>query len=68
MAFDEGGIGSRHRLNPVRMYNASKPQKFRVNFFLFSVTGADRYILLRTLIYIRVQTLIISISNQKQDA
>jgi len=28
ISFDEGGIGSRHRLNPVRMYNGSKPQKF----------------------------------------
>ena len=51
MAFDEGGIGSRHRLNPVRMYNASKPQKFRVDFFLFSVTEADRYIIMHLDIY-----------------
>ena len=28
ISFDDGGIGSRHRLNPVRMYNGSKPQKF----------------------------------------
>jgi Transposase IS4 len=36
LTFDEGGIGSRHRQNPVRQYNKDKPQKFRVNFFLMA--------------------------------
>jgi Transposase IS4 len=36
LTFDEGGIGSRHRLNPVRQYNKDKPQKFRVNFFIMA--------------------------------
>jgi Transposase IS4 len=34
VCFDEGGIGSRHRMNPIRQYNKDKPQKFRVDFFL----------------------------------
>jgi hypothetical protein len=33
LTFDEGGIGSCHRMNPVRQYNEDKPQKFRVDFF-----------------------------------
>jgi Transposase IS4 len=36
LTFDEGGIGSRHRLNPVRQYNKDKPQKFRVDFFIMA--------------------------------
>jgi hypothetical protein len=34
ITFDEGGMGSRHRMNPVRQYNKDKPQKFRVDFFI----------------------------------
>ena len=51
ISFDEGGIRSRHRLNPVRMYNGSKPQKFRVDFFICSVTERDYYIILHIDIY-----------------
>jgi Transposase IS4 len=36
MAFDEGGVGCRSRFCPVRQYNASKPQKFRVDFFILA--------------------------------
>jgi Transposase IS4 len=36
LTFDEGGIGSRHRLNPVRQYNKDKPAKFRVDFFIMA--------------------------------
>jgi Transposase IS4 len=36
VAFDEGGIGSRHRRNPVRQYNKDKPQKYRVDFFIMA--------------------------------
>jgi Transposase IS4 len=36
LTFDEGGIGSRHRMNPVRQYNKDKPQKFRVDFFIMA--------------------------------
>jgi Transposase IS4 len=36
VTFDEGGIGSRHRMNPVRQYNKDKPQKYRVDFFIMA--------------------------------
>jgi Transposase IS4 len=36
ITFDEGGMGSRHRMNPVRQYNKDKPQKFRVDFFIMA--------------------------------
>ena len=51
IAFDEGGVGSRHRLNPVRMFNQNKPQKFRVDFFICSVTEPDRYVIMHLDIY-----------------
>lgn len=34
VSFDEGGVASRSRLNPMRQFNKDKPQKFRVEFFL----------------------------------
>ncbi len=34
LSFDEGGVASRSRFNPVRQYNKDKPQKFRVDFFV----------------------------------
>ena len=34
LAFDEGSIGSRSRMNPIRQYNGSKPDKFRIDFFI----------------------------------
>jgi Transposase IS4 len=34
--FDEGGIASWSRVNPVRQYNKDKPQKFRVDFFILA--------------------------------
>jgi Transposase IS4 len=36
VTFNEGGIGSRHCLNPVTQYNKDKPQKFRVDFFIMA--------------------------------
>ncbi len=36
MSFDEGGIPSRSRMNPVRMYNQSKPDKYRVELFVLA--------------------------------
>jgi len=36
LTFDEGGIPSRSRFNPVRMYNKDKPDKFRVDFFVMA--------------------------------
>ena len=51
IAFDEGGIGSRHRLNPIRQFNHNKPQKFRVDFFICSTTENDRYVIMHMDIY-----------------
>ena len=51
ISFDEGGIGSRHRRNPVRMYNGKKPQKFRVDFFICASTEADNYVIFHIDIY-----------------
>lgn len=36
LAFDEGGIGYRSRLCPVRQYNSSKPDPYRVDFFILA--------------------------------
>ena len=41
LSFDEGGIASRSRKNPIRQYNKDKPSKFRVDFFLLS--DAQKY-------------------------
>ena len=34
LTFDEGGIASRSRFNPVRQYNKDKPNKFRTDLFI----------------------------------
>ena len=36
MSFDEGGIASRSRRNPIRQYCKDKPNKFRVDFFILA--------------------------------
>ena len=36
LSFDEGGIASRSRRNPIRQYNKDKPAKYRVDFFILS--------------------------------
>ena len=41
MSFDEGGVASRSRYNPIRQYNKDKPQKFCVDFFVLA--AADNY-------------------------
>ena len=41
MSFDEGGVASRSRYNPIRQYNKDKPQKFRVDFFVLA--ASDEY-------------------------
>ena len=51
IAFDKGGVASRHRLNPIRVYNKNKPQKFLVDFFLCSTTEPNRYIIMHLDIY-----------------
>jgi len=36
VSFDEGGTSSRHRCNPIRLFNGSKPVKFRIEHFILS--------------------------------
>jgi hypothetical protein len=36
LTFDEGGIPTRSRFCPVRMYNKDKPDKFRIDFFILA--------------------------------
>ena len=33
-SFDEGGIANKSRYNPVCQYNSSKPDKYRIDFFV----------------------------------
>lgn len=49
LSFDEGGVGCRSRYCPVRQYNQSKPQKFRVDFFVLSC--ARKYQILHIDVY-----------------
>ena len=44
-SFDEGGIASKSRYNPVRQYNSSKPGKYRIDFFvLVNTTNGINFI------------------------
>jgi hypothetical protein len=38
-SFDERGIASKSRFNPVRQYNSSKPDKYRIDFFVLVNTS-----------------------------
>ncbi len=38
-SFDEGGIASKSRYNPVRQYNSSKPDKYQIDFFVLVNTS-----------------------------
>ena len=40
MAFDEGGVGCRSRMCPVRQFNKDKPQRFRVDFFIMASSSS----------------------------
>ena len=51
IAFDEGVVGQRHRLNSVNMFNQNKPHKFRVGFFICSVKEPDQYVIIHLDIY-----------------
>ena len=41
VSFDEAGIASKSRMNPMRQFNKSKPQKFRVE--LLNLASAKKY-------------------------
>ena len=55
-----------HHLYPVHMYNAPKPQQFRVDFFLFSVTEVDKYNIMHLDIYQSVHSHNIDIEPEAQ--
>jgi hypothetical protein len=45
LSFDEGGIASKSRYNPVHQYNASKLGKYRIDFFvLANATSGNNFI------------------------
>ena len=39
LSFNEQGIASKSRYNPVRQYNSSKPDKYRIDFFVLVNTS-----------------------------
>ena len=51
LSFDEGGIASRSKFCPVRQYNQSKPDKFRVEFFLLGNCMKQMYFITHCDIY-----------------
>ncbi len=53
LSFDEGGIASRSRFNPVRQYNKDKPQKFRVDFFILCNNTPEQYFIVHCDVYQR---------------
>ena len=45
LSFDEGGIASKSRYNPVHHYNSSKPNKYCIDFFvLVNVSSGKNFI------------------------
>jgi hypothetical protein len=45
LSFDEGGIANKSKYNPVRQYNASKPDKYRIDFFvLANATSGNNFV------------------------
>ena len=51
LSFDEGGIASRSRMNPVRQYNKDKPNKFRVDFFVLANNTPEKYFIVDLDVY-----------------
>ena len=51
LSFDEGGVASRSRFNPVRQYNKDKPQKFRVDFFVLCNNSPGMYFIIHCDVY-----------------
>jgi len=43
LTFDEGGTANKHCRNPIRQFNGSKPQKFRIDCFRHSVRSAQLF-------------------------
>ena len=51
LSFDEGGVASRSKYNPVRQYNKDKPDKRRVDFFMMANATKKKYFILHADIY-----------------
>ena len=51
ISFDEGGVASRSRMNPVRQYNKDKPDKFRVDFFVLCNNTPGAYFIIHIDVY-----------------
>ena len=51
LTFDEGGISSRSRMNPVRQYNKDKPNKFRVDFFVLANNTSEKFFTIHLDVY-----------------
>ena len=51
LTFDEGGVASRSRMNPVRQYNKDKPNKFRVDFFVLANNSPGIYFIVHLDVY-----------------
>ena len=51
LSFDEDGVASRSRFNPVRQYNKDKPQKFRVDFFVLCNNSPQCYFIIHCDVY-----------------
>jgi hypothetical protein len=51
MSFDEGGVASRSRFNPVRQYNKDKSQKFCADFFVLCNNSPRKYFILHCAVY-----------------
>jgi hypothetical protein len=51
LSFDEGGVATRSKFCPVRMYNQSKPDKFRVEFFMAGNCSKGMYFVIHCDIY-----------------
>ena len=51
LSFDEGGVASLSKYNPVRQYNKDKPDKRRVDFFIMANATKKKYFILHADIY-----------------
>ena len=51
VSFDEGGIASRSRFNPVRQFNKDKPQNFRMDFSILCNNTPEQYFIVHCDVY-----------------
>ncbi len=52
VSFNKGGTASKSNYNPVRQYNSSKPDKYRIDFFILAHASGG---LTNALMFIRVK-------------